>query len=300
MQRSKHHTLCHSSLSNTLSRLQIQRAWHLCQALFISCIALLNMACSSSLSPEQRGALLDSILVDSEAKIVDTKYFSHQVAFFRRNETNNKLIVYIEGDGYAWKSRTTVSTNPTPLRPVAAIMANRDNRNNILYIARPCQYVIDKRCHKNIWTNRRYSNEVIASIYNVIQGYITKKTDGIEVLGYSGGGLIAMMLSGSYDLPVEKIVTIAANIDHLEWTHYHRVSPLLGSRNISEVADKLQKIKQVHFVGGEDDNVPFKLLRKSIEKNGLNEISMIINKRRFDHHCCWAEQWPELLQTINK
>ncbi|NIQ12881.1 MAG: alpha/beta hydrolase, partial [Candidatus Dadabacteria bacterium] len=65
------------------------------------------------------------------------------------------LVVYIEGDGSAWKRKKIQSTNPTPKDPVALKLAAKDPRNSILYIARPCQYLTKeelKECHPKYWS----------------------------------------------------------------------------------------------------------------------------------------------------
>ena len=53
----------------------------------------------------------------------------------------NILRVYIEGDGFAWVNRTTPSDDPTPRNPLGLKLAAADPSPNVLYLARPCQYV---------------------------------------------------------------------------------------------------------------------------------------------------------------
>ncbi|NCD11666.1 MAG: hypothetical protein EOL93_03875 [Epsilonproteobacteria bacterium] len=49
--------------------------------------------------------------------------------------------VYIEGDGLAWKTRTLISDDPTPINPTALSLMNQDSFTCKVYISRPCQYM---------------------------------------------------------------------------------------------------------------------------------------------------------------
>ncbi len=53
--------------------------------------------------------------------------------------------IYIEGDGAEYTSPSEWSENPTPKNPVALHLASKDNAENVIYIARPCQYTGDHR-----------------------------------------------------------------------------------------------------------------------------------------------------------
>ncbi|WP_366518925.1 hypothetical protein [unidentified bacterial endosymbiont] len=49
--------------------------------------------------------------------------------------------VYIEGDGFAWRSRQHPSDDPTPHQPTGLRLTAADPQANVLYLARPCQFI---------------------------------------------------------------------------------------------------------------------------------------------------------------
>ena len=61
--------------------------------------------------------------------------------YYRFDKPGAPLKVYLEGDGRSWLNRNSISYNPTPKDPVGLTLAARDNSYNVMYIARPCQYV---------------------------------------------------------------------------------------------------------------------------------------------------------------
>ena len=58
---------------------------------------------------------------------------------------NEEVVVYIEGDGLSWIDRFTPSSDPTPKNPLAFKLAKLDPNQNVIYLARPCQYVQKNR-----------------------------------------------------------------------------------------------------------------------------------------------------------
>ena len=49
--------------------------------------------------------------------------------------------IYIEGDGYAFNARGKATQDPTPRGTLVRELAFGDNSPNIIYLARPCQYI---------------------------------------------------------------------------------------------------------------------------------------------------------------
>jgi hypothetical protein len=87
------------------------------------------------------------------------------------------LHVYIEGDGFAWKSRTQPSNDPTPNNPTGLKLAAADANANVLYLARPCQFItpftrqlprkrVDERslCARDREGNERCSQSVCTTL----------------------------------------------------------------------------------------------------------------------------------------
>lgn len=73
--------------------------------------------------------------------------------------TEKQLVVYLEGDGRAWASRTIISADPTPVKPLAMWLARADGRPNVAYLARPCQYggAGQSPCSPRYWSSHRFA-----------------------------------------------------------------------------------------------------------------------------------------------
>lgn len=196
--------------------------------------------------------------VHFQSKDINTDYFNLRV-YVKIKDKNLPLKVYIEGDGFAWIDRHTLSSNPTPVNPVALKLATMDTYENIAYIARPCQYITNKNCTKEYWSHKRFSKEVIQSINQAVS--ILKKqtkSNQIKLVGFSGGGAIAALLAAKRD-DVKDIVTIAGNLNHELLNKHHNTSPMSGSLNPVDIASSISHIKQIHYIGGKDTIIPRKI-----------------------------------------
>ena len=77
--------------------------------------------------------------------------------------------VYIEGDGAAFNAKGRPTSDPTPSDTLVRQMAFNDPADNVIYVARPCQYVKDPMCVPAYWTTARFAPEVISAESNVIK-----------------------------------------------------------------------------------------------------------------------------------
>jgi hypothetical protein len=217
--------------------------------------------------------------------------FRHRV--FRRGADHGPLHVYLEGDGRPWLTRRQINTDPTPRRALALRLMLRDPAAG-LYLGRPCYHgsASDPGCSPWLWTHGRYSEPVIASMAAALD-----RTAGANrkliLIGYSGGGTIAMLLAQR--LPnVTQVVTVAANLDTAAWTRHHGFSPLTGSMNPAEMAPLPTHIAQLHLAGGRDRNVPPRLSARAGARQAGTGLRII---RDYDHRCCWERDWPTLIST---
>ena len=83
-----------------------------------------------------------------------------------RRDDDGALTVYIEGDGFAWATRSRPSFNPTPKRPMGLELALGHPGGNVAYLARPCQFVGEtefRGCTPLAWTHARFSEAAVAS-----------------------------------------------------------------------------------------------------------------------------------------
>ncbi len=172
--------------------------------------------------------------------------------------TGDTVIIYIEGDGRAWLSRNRISADPTPVSSLVRSWAIRDSRANVVYLARPCQYIatFQPPCTSDDWASKRLSTDIITSLNQAIdQIKRSAQAKQIELIGYSGGGGAAVLIAARrYD--VTAIITVAGNLDTNLFATLQHVSPLDGSLNPRDVAPQLGLVKQIHYTGGQDKTVP--------------------------------------------
>ncbi len=219
--------------------------------------------------------------------------------FFKSAPTSNKVAsVYIEGDGFAWIDRYTISRNPTPRNPVALKLAVRDPSPIVFYLARPCQYVDLKQerfCNNKYWTNYRFSSDVIQS-YNEVLNDIRDRfgVSGFNLVGFSGGGAVAVLVA-SRRSDIVSIRTVAGNLDHVTLNRRKGVSPLTGSLNAADVAAKVSDIPQIHFVGGRDNIIGQYIAEIFKARAGRTDCIAIRRVPGASHTGGWPDKWRYLL-----
>ncbi|MBU3557626.1 alpha/beta hydrolase [Polynucleobacter sp. Ross1-W9] len=206
------------------------------------------------------------------------------------------LSVYIEGDGNIWSGEFP-SHDPTPRRAMSLDLALHQPHGAAAYLARPCQYLgvlNNPQCKTRTWTHERYSEEVVKTLdhgIDVLKGLVGAQK--IVLVGYSGGGALAVLIAGRRNDIVE-IITVAGNLDTNEWTDYHQLRPLSGSLNPTDFLVQAQLIRQVHYVGGQDEIVPPFLTQNLAKYYPVSMQFKVIPIQENGHTCCWVEQWPEL------
>lgn len=208
--------------------------------------------------------------------------------------------IYIEGDGIAWVNKYTVSTNPTPSNPIALRLAGADRSDNVIYIARPCQYSGWNRggaCPELYWTTGVAAPEVIAA-YQQALGDIKERYNiqSFNLIGYSGGAAIAVLVAGMRT-DVTSIRTVAGNTDYDTFTSIHNVTPIKDSLRPTTAAMRLSATPQRHFIGGKDKVVTpeiFEAWKKaSADSPCVHGFTVPSNT----HEEGWTEMWPALLAT---
>ena len=217
--------------------------------------------------------------------------------YYRFDQPGAPLHVYLEGDGRAWLTRHRASHNPTPRNPVGLSLAARDYADNVMYIARPCQYVSFNKnpdCKYPYWTHKRFAPEVIDSVSAVIDlGKKKAKARDLEMIGFSGGGAVAILVSAQRR-DVTGIRTVAGNLNHKVWTTYHNINPLKGSLNAVDVAKKVSDIPQIHYVGDLDRNIGLRLAESFKARSGPGAGLQIREVVGASHGKGWAKLWTKL------
>lgn len=251
---------------------------------------------------------ITSSLIKTETEAVHAGFHRQKIktedfsffAYVKINDvTDSTLVIYIEGDGYAWKRKNKLSNDPTPKNPVSLKLAISDVSQNVAYLARPCQYLDEtelKDCSSKYWSSHRYAEEVISAMSEAITKIkMQSNASNIEIIAYSGGGAVAMLIAAQRN-DVTNIITIAANIDHESWSEWHGISKLKGSLSPLNYLAKLKGIKQMHFWGDKDDVVPYKTQLLLIENSKINSLFKYKIIPDFTHNCCWVKNWPDILQ----
>ena len=247
--------------------------------------------CSSSYSPNQRNDIIEDLNSSRfNENIYSAKFFN--IYSLEKIKNNKDLTVYIEGDGLSWVDRFTPSSNPTPTDPLAFKMALVDESENIIYLARPCQYEWSNNCNEEIWTSAQYSSKVLNS-YDEIINYLSKKHKNIHLVGYSGGAGIAMYLASVEENNIKSIRTIAGNINHNELSKILNISRLKKSVNFYSIEKKIKNVPQIHYYGLKDKTVPNELQISYTERNTNNNCIKIQPVANTSHNEGWLNFWAE-------
>ncbi len=255
---------------------------------------LLMSGCSSLDRDEHAEALAEPAGLHRET--LQTRDFV-LTAFARIAHADAPVRIYIEGDGLAWLSRSEPSLDPTPVAATGLALAAVDPSPNVVYLARPCQFTPmaqNPRCGVPYWTGKRFSPEVIDAMNEAVDR-IAAQVPGqrIELIGYSGGGAIAVLIAARRR-DVASLRTVAGNLDVEYVNQLHRVSPMPASRNPMDVAAQVVAMPQVHFSSAQDTVVPPSVATRFAAAVGGRCVSTRVVSG-VAHDGEWAQQWPALL-----
>ena len=237
---------------------------------FLLILILLNSCSTIDIDEKQ-----DNFLSLNKGQFSENVYNMSEFDIFsvKKIINNNILTVYIEGDGQAWLDRFTPSLDPTPSDPVAFKLALEDNSENVIYLARPCQYIQNNRCQKEL----------------------SKNYKEIHLVGYSGGAAIAIYLASIEDLKIKSIRTVAGNINPDEITLLLNLSGYKKSVNFYSIEDKIKDISQTHYYGTKDKVIPLEL-HLNFEKRNLKNKCIKIEQVSASHNKGWDDFWKKNYQ----
>ena len=214
----------------------------------------------------------------------------------RIDSPEQSVHVYIEGDGFAYISKSRASSDPTPTKSVAMNLAKADTHDNVVYLARPCHFGTDNDfktvCHKKYWTTHRYGQNVLQSFHAALNSIGSHKFD---LIGHSGGANIAGLIAVSRN-DIQSIRTVAGNVDNDFFTRHHNVSDMPYSLNMADYAAKLSNIPQYHFIAQTDKFVPkdiYQNYRSKLSSLNCTNTEIITGTK---HLSGWASQWPQLIK----
>jgi hypothetical protein len=248
-------------------------------------------ACSGSDDAGNRQQLADSIAAPARLVAKDYSLGGFTLRTYQRVQDRSEATIYIEGDGQSWRTRRMPSTNPTPTDPVALRLAAADSAKNVIYIARPCQYVPLTGCSSSYWQEKRFAPEIIHSYQQLLSELGFAR---YHLVGYSGGAAVALLVAAGRSDVVD-IRTVAGNVDSAAFTSYHHVSPLTGSLEPADASARLQNIPQLHVLGGKDEVIVPSVLESYRARVGDVRCISSHTVAGATHTQGWAEAWPTLL-----
>jgi pimeloyl-ACP methyl ester carboxylesterase len=224
------------------------------------------------------------------AEVLDGRSYRLQ-ALVPRSGHYERLRVYIEGDGRAWKTSRVVSDDPTPGQSLVLDMAVNDDVPAI-YLARPCQFISSPGCSKQVWTSGRYSQTVI-DVYLAVLDTLKSKygVSDFELVGHSGGATVALLVAAQRR-DVGMVQTLAGNVDHAAWTRSRNLLPLQDSLNPTLYAQQLRAVPQRHYVGRNDRIIP-----ASVLDSYMSQIKPVCSQTVIvdgDHHSGYQAEWSAL------
>ncbi len=205
------------------------------------------------------------------------------------------LTIYFGGDGRPWAGDKP-SDNPTGSGVLAAELALADPRP-ALFLGRPCYHLTElpQQCSADLWTAGRYSEEIVAAMASAVTQIAARPgSTPLSLVGYSGGGVLALLVAGRVPA-VREVITVAANLDTSAWTDFHGLLPLDGSLNPARELRSPTAFRQVHLYGTGDRIVPAGTIAGYRRRH---PTASYLQVEGFDHRCCWREQWPAILERV--
>ncbi|PBP95677.1 alpha/beta hydrolase [Pseudomonas congelans] len=201
-----------------------------------------------------------------------------------------RLRVYLEGDGHAWATATQPSLDPSPRKLLVPRLAINDPTPSA-YLARPCQFITAPACNPALWTDRRFSQEVVTSLSSALDQMKQRYGNNeFELIGYSGGATLALLLAGQRN-DITRVQTIAGNLAPKQWTALKGLSPLNGSLDPLDYIQHLALIPQRHLSGTHDEMIPTELATLYSRKLGSGACSQLVVVSGPSHEAGWEEVW---------
>lgn len=211
------------------------------------------------------------------------------------SSANQRLHVYLEGDGRPWSRWNTPSSDPNS-RQLTALKLMQLDSHTAVYLNRPCygRLPMSPACTHEHWTTGRYGEPVITAMNQALDRLAARlNATEMVLVGHSGGGTLAMLLAQRRS-DVVAVVTLAANLDHRAWTDSFAFLPLTHSHNAIDV-HLPPHVLRWHFAGTEDRQVPAEQTAAAAAQDELARFTLLAG---IDHVCCWRKLWPDLLHKV--
>jgi len=203
-----------------------------------------------------------------------------------------RLRIYLEGDGHAWATPSQPSLDPSPRDLLMARLAVSDPQPS-LYLARPCQFISAPGCNPLVWTEQRFGQAVLDSLDQALNQVRRQYGNrDFELIGYSGGAALALLLAAQRD-DIAVVQTLAGNLSPRQWAQSLNLTPLRGSLEPLDRAERLRHVRQRHFIGSGDRTVPPVLYQHYRRTLGPADCVEVVRLAGVDHADGWAEAWAQ-------
>lgn len=280
-------------------------------------IALTTGACVATKSARQETANR----IAAPAFMIDRQLQAGQFTltlYERIHDRGGNAQIYIEGDSVDDTDDTANILKDTfnvasPINPLALRLAAHDKAQNVVYIARPCQYSNRQKvwkevpgenetCDPKYTAAERFTPEVISS-YNAALDEIKQRWDirKFDLYGHGGGGTIATLLA-SQRSDISSLTTVAANLDTVVYNDIMKQASPRTFQPLSEatlnprsIVRDIAHIPQYHYVGGADTQTPPALLHSFFAAMGSSKCARYKIIHENTHREGWVDKWPSIL-----
>ena len=215
-------------------------------------------------------------------------------AQFARAARGELLHVYLGGDGRPWLKGRYPARDPSVRHPLVLDLMRLDP-GPAVYLGRPCYHGLAAQayCRPLLWTMQRYSEPIIDAMRDALRQLVARwQPRAVLLVGYSGGGVLALAIAEQMTLPVY-VVTLGSNLDVRAWTDYHGYLPLAGSRDPARAPARYASLPQLHLQGARDAAVP---PATTVRYTAALPNSAVRVLQEADHRCCWSAPWQRLLR----
>ncbi|HEP8970339.1 TPA: alpha/beta hydrolase [Pseudomonas aeruginosa] len=249
----------------------------------------LMIACTASCANYTKHLYDEAQRANRRPMIFDTESYRIQAVLPQAQVRH--LRIYIEGDGKAWATRSQPSTDPTPTKQLVANLAASDPTPSA-YLARPCQYVQDRHCNPQVWTDLRFSKAAVNSLSAAVdQAMRAVGANEVDLVGYSGGGTLALLVAAKRS-DVTSVQTLAGNVAPLAWAKMQGLTGLQDALDPAGFANALRDIPQRHLVGTRDKVIPATLARQFASSLGPSACAQLVAVDA-THEEGWQAAWSK-------
>lgn len=216
-------------------------------------------------------------------------------AYERMHERGAPANIYIGGDG-----AFPINEDSSPYNPVALHLAAHDKSDNVAYIARPCQFSgmadADAQCDAAYGKERSFAPEVINAYNTALDGMKRRYSlSEFNLIGYDGGAAIAALLAAQRE-DVASLRSVAGNLDPAAKNAYDKIPAWEESLTPIDYANSLKFVPQMHFIGGQDNDIPPAILHSYLQALGDSKCVEYKLIQEAEHDSGWTDKWPSLLR----